>query len=369
LLGGRTRDQRATAREKKAAEHARRIRRPLLEGKRSACEMPTQFDPEEPMPHAACMRAGRATCSFPRRDDHARLFPMRSPLATFLPLLAAFGYTFAALMLKRATECGVGPWRVTFLTNWAAALVFAPWWLSGGLPFSWENLGHALITGALFFVGQILTFLALSRGDVSLTTPVLGTKVLFVALLAIVFGSDRLTPSLWFAAALTTIATALLGTERRVDRARLWPSLVFGFAAAMCYASTDVLMQEWVKDWGFGHFAPVMFLSIAVFSFTLVPFFRAPISAMPPSSLRWAIVGGLTLGLQATGMAYSISVFREVTTTNILYNTRGIWSVIIVWAIGHWFANTEREHGTAVMLRRLFGALLLLGAVFLSLRR
>ncbi len=294
---------------------------------------------------------------------------MRSPLATLLPLLAAFGYTFAALMLKRATERGVGPWRVTFLTNWVVALVFVPWWFAGGLPFSWENLAHALITGVLFFVGQILTFLAITRGDVSLTTPVLGTKVMFVALLAVIFGSERLTPSLFSAAVLTTVATALLGTERHVDRARLWPSLVFGFAAAMCYATTDVLMQQWVKDWGFGHFAPVMFLSIAVLSFTLVPFFRAPLFAMPPNSLRWSLAGGATLGLQAMGMAYSISVFREVTTTNILYNTRGIWSVLIVWTIGHWFANTERDHGTAVMLRRLFGALLLLGAVFLSLRR
>lgn len=294
---------------------------------------------------------------------------MRSPLATLLPLLAAFGYTFAALMLKRATERGVGPWRVTFLTNWAAALVFLPWWFTGGLPFTWANLGHALITGALFFVGQILTFIALSRGDVSLTTPVLGTKVIFVGLLAVIFGSEKLTPALWVAALLTTIATALLGSERRVDRARLWPSLVFGFAAAMCYATTDVLMQQWVKDWGFGHFAPVMFLSIAVFSFGLIPLFSEPISAMPASSFRWSIAGGATLGLQATGMAYSISVFREVTLTNILYNTRGIWSVVIVWTIGHWFANTERDHGARVMLRRLFGALLLLGAVFMSLRR
>lgn len=293
----------------------------------------------------------------------------RSPLATLLPLLSAFGYTFAALMLKRATECGVGPWRVTFLTNWTAVLVFAPWWFTGSGDFTWTHVGHALIMGALFFIGQTLTFLALTRGDVSLTTPILGTKVMFVALLAVIFGNEKLSPGLWAAAALTTVATALLGTERRVNRALLLPSFLYGFAAATLFASTDVLMQQWVPAGGFGYFVPTMFLAIAIYSFTLVPFFRGSISAMPRSSFRWAVGGGLTLGLQATGMAYSIAVFREVTTANILYNTRGIWSVIIVWTIGHWFANTEREHGTGVMLRRLFGAMLLLGAVFLSLRR
>ena len=75
------------------------------------------------------------------------------------------------------------------------------------------------------------------------------------------------------------------------------------------------------------------------------------------------------LSIQATGIAYSIATFHEVTTTNILYNTRGIWSVVLVWVIGHWFENAERSHGASVMLRRLAAALLLLAAVFLSIHR
>lgn len=294
---------------------------------------------------------------------------MRSPLATLLPLIAAFGYTFAALLLKRATEEGVGPWRVTFITNWVAAAVFAPWWMAGGQPFTWENLLHAVVTAGLFFAGQVLTFLALTRGDVSVTTPVLGTKVIFVALMSAIFVHEQLTPGLWMAALLTTVATTLLGMERRTVTARVWPSIAFGLSAASLFAGTDVLMQRWSDAWGFGRFAPVMFLAIAVMSCGLIPFFGAPISAMSFKARNTAVAGGLVLAAQATGMAYAIANFHEVTTTNILYNTRGIWSVLIVWAIGHWFGNTEREHGTRVMLRRLFGALLLLIAVLLALKR
>jgi drug/metabolite transporter (DMT)-like permease len=293
---------------------------------------------------------------------------MRSMLATLLPLCSALGYTFAALMLKRATERGVGPWRVTFITNCAAALVFAPWWLTGGSEFAWTKLLQAMTAGAVFFVGQVFTFLALSRGDVSLTTPVLGTKVIFVAVLAATLAGDRLGPGLWLAALLTTVATALLGGEMRARSERLRPSLIFGFSAAAAFALTDVLQQRWVPGWGFGYFAPVMFGTIALLSFGLVPFFSQPLSALPAATWRWAIGGGATLALQATGIAYCIATFREVTTTNILYNTRGIWSVLLVWIVGHWFGNTEREAGTGVMLRRLFGAMLLLAAVFLALR-
>ena len=79
--------------------------------------------------------------------------------------------------------------------------------------------------------------------------------------------------------------------------------------------------------------------------------------------------GAVLLSLQATGIAFSIVAYKEVTLTNILYNTRGVWSVLLVWAAGHWFSNTERSVGGRVMGRRLAGAGLMLLAVFIGLRR
>src|SRR3954468_16686743 len=100
------------------------------------------------------------------------------PLQVAAPLISAAIYSFAALSLKRATGNGAGPWRISFVTNWIQAAFFAPFWLLGGSPFAWVRLWHPATVGVIFFVGQILTFLALSRGDVSVTTPVLGTKVI-----------------------------------------------------------------------------------------------------------------------------------------------------------------------------------------------
>jgi drug/metabolite transporter (DMT)-like permease len=294
---------------------------------------------------------------------------MRPPLATILPLCAALGYAFAALMLKRATERGAGPWRITFITNWVAAAVFAPWWFAPQLPFSWSNLIHAVVCGIAFFIGQIFTFLALSRGDVSVATPVLGTKVIFVAIFGIAWAGEKLGPVMWLAAFLTAVATMLLGGRGASQTQHFGRSLFYGFSAAASFAMTDVLQQRWVQHWGFGPFAGTMFLTIAVLSIGLIPFFRAPLRDLAKSSWHWALAGGFTLSLQATGMAYSIATFHEVTTTNVLYNTRGIWSVVLVWVIGHWFDNAEREQGTRIMLRRLFAAALLLVAVLLSIWR
>jgi hypothetical protein len=110
-----------------------------------------------------------------------------------------------------------------------------------------------------------------------------------------------------------------------------------------------------------------MFGTVGTLSLGLLPLIKSPLTQIPARSLAWNLGGGLLLSLQATGIAYSIAEFREVTLTNILYNTRGVWSVLLVWIAGSWFSNNERSVGNRVMARRLFGALLLLSAVFIGL--
>ena len=292
------------------------------------------------------------------------------PPTYFIPLASAFGYGIAALMLKRATERGAGSWRVSFITNWMLGACFTVLWLRPAEhPATLLNVWHAAVTGLLFFVGQVFTFLALSRGDVSVATPVLGSKVIFVALFSVLLGTAVVTPTMWFAVALTAVATALLGGGGSVkNRDVILRSMLYGFCAAACFAFTDVLQQRWVPQWGFNHYAPTQFLTVALLSFGLVPFFRGSLRDLTPSAWRWALGGSFVLALQAGGVAWAI-VFIGATTTNVLYNSRGMWSVVLVWTVGHWFGNVERTHGRAVMLRRLGGSLLLLAAIFLIVQR
>jgi drug/metabolite transporter (DMT)-like permease len=224
-----------------------------------------------------------------------------------------------------------------------------------------------MLAGTAFFIGQVFTFIAISRGDISIATPVLGTKVIFVALLVFVTGGEELGWKLWVATFLTTLALALLGGEWRANRERLLVSVGFAFLASIAFAATDVMQQLWVRDFGFGHFAPVMFATVGTLSFTLIPFFSASLREMPRPMVVWAFGGGTLLTIQAMGIAYCIAVYHEVTVTNVLYNTRGLWSVALVWVVGHWFANSEKQVGGGIMTRRLIGALILLAAVYLSL--
>jgi hypothetical protein len=109
-----------------------------------------------------------------------------------------------------------------------------------------------------------------------------------------------------------------------------------------------------------------MFLSVGVLSFSLVPFFTGTFRELP---WRWLLPGGLLLGLQASCIAYSIIAFQAATASNVLYNSRGVWSVLLVWVAGHWFGNVERGQGTRVMVRRLIASALILLAIVLVVRR
>jgi drug/metabolite transporter (DMT)-like permease len=286
-----------------------------------------------------------------------------------VPLCSALGYGFAALMLKRGTE-SAGPWRVNFSTNWVQASLFSLLWLwPVEHPANFNNVSHAVISGAIFFIGQIFTFLALSRGDVSVATPVLGSKVIFVALFSAMSGTEKIGAPTWLAVLLTAIATVLLGIGHpHADRAAIVRSMIYGFTAAAFYALTDITQQRWVHAWGFPHYAATLFLTVAVLSLTLIPLLRGDGREVSARTWAWIAGGGCALAVQACGVAWAI-VTIGATATNVLYNSRGLWSVVLVWCIGHWFGNLERGHGRAVMLRRFAGSLLLLAAIFLITKR
>src|SRR4051812_29275668 len=99
------------------------------------------------------------------------------PLHLLFPLASSLLYVAAALSLKRAAEGLAGVWRATFVMNRTPAACFVPLLLAGPSGPGPRPVWQAAAIAALFVGGQALTMLALNRGDVSVATPVVGTKV------------------------------------------------------------------------------------------------------------------------------------------------------------------------------------------------
>jgi drug/metabolite transporter (DMT)-like permease len=134
-------------------------------------------------------------------------------ISLLLPLASAMLYVIGALLMRRAADFGVGFWRTTFVANLICAAVFSPLLLLGG-TFHSELLWQPATVALLFAMGSILNFISLDRGDVSSATPVLGIKIVLVALFTTLLLGHSVTPRLWTAAVLSTLAIALLNWTR-----------------------------------------------------------------------------------------------------------------------------------------------------------
>lgn len=286
-----------------------------------------------------------------------------TPLPLILPLLAAMVYVTGALLLKRATQLGADPWRIAWVTNLFTVATFAPLLLLGGNVRPLEHWWQPAVVAMLFVLGQVLSMRTLQAGDVSVATPVMGSKIILVALLTTVLLRDRLTPALWAAAGFSSAAIALLNVTRGAAHHHVGKTIVLATLTASTYALFDVLVQKWTPGWGGGRFLPVMMLFVAIYSLGL----RAIASGRttPHEARRWLFAGSSCIALQGAIFVSAISLFGQATVANVLYSSRGLWSVVAVWLVGHWFKNQERHHGPKVLAARLGGAILMSVAVIL----
>lgn len=293
--------------------------------------------------------------------------------AILLPLGAAFGYACAAIALKRSLISGLpGAW-ISVVCNLVMALSFQWLWLIPGKSKAPLLILPPALCGLLFFLGQICTFRALATGDVSVSTPLLGTKVVLVAWFSVFLLGKPLPVSWWGASLLATLGIALISYAPGGSHRRLAAAVAWSLVAAAVYALTDVLVQCWVPRVGYARFAPVMFGVTGICALLRLPSLlssteRPCWSADTGAGLPWLIAGSLLLALQALGMYSSIGLYGSATLTNILYGSRCLWSVLLVWVLGSLVSEQPPVYDrSAVMFRRLTGALLLLVAMTLVL--
>jgi drug/metabolite transporter (DMT)-like permease len=205
-------------------------------------------------------------------------------------------------------------------------------------------------------------------GDVSVATPVLGIKILLVAVLVALWGGEALRWELWAAALLATLGIALLnrrGAARSHHRMGL--TIVTAGGAAACYAVLDVLVQHWSPLWGLGRFLPLVLWISAGLSLGFIPRFRAPLAAIPWTTWRWLLGGTVIIGIQSAIFVSLVAAKGHAASINVVYSSRGLWSVLLVWWLGHWVHSREQHLERGVMVSRLTGATLMLVAIALVL--
>ena len=282
-----------------------------------------------------------------------------------LPALAsAIIYPFGSLFLKRSLDEGGGVLRGGFIANLVLFACFGSTLLFNKAAPDWTYVGWALLGGLCFFGGQFFTLLAIRSGDVSVQSPLMGMKVVFVAFFSFFVRPEEVPPLLWAGSALSAAAILLLGGGTPKAFLQHWRTVMWSLIACACFGASDTLVSYRSADFGRIPFLVTMTGVVVVCSFALFPFFSAPLRKMPRDAVQLAIAGGFALGLQGVILNLALAFLGHATAVNIIYSTRALWGVLLVWLLGHKLGNREAlHHGNTVMAKRLAGSLLLCASV------
>ena len=289
------------------------------------------------------------------------------PLHYLNPLICALVFALANILLKRGMTDGAGALRCVFITNGTFFICLVPLWWIYPTPFEPALLWAPAVAGLAAFLGSLFSTLALRVGDVSVATPLLGSKVLFVALLSTVILGNRLPLSWWVGAVLAGAGIFFLGQGRanKAGSGSLMLTIFLSLLGVFFFALMDIIIAGWGKAFGFQRFVALQQVVTFGFSLSLIPFFKEPLKRVSRHSLWWIFVGSLIIVGQFFLLNWTIATYKDPTAINIVYSSRGVWSVILVWSIGHFLGNEERGRGHAVLIQRAVGALLLVVAISL----
>jgi len=290
------------------------------------------------------------------------------PLYLLLPLAAAFIYAVASMLLKQALVEGAHPMACFHVNNWAGTLVFIPLGFLEKQTVPWSLWIAPVGVGIMFFVGSWFTFIAMQRGDVSLVTPVLGSKVVFVAAATSLLIAGGMSALMWIAAVLTTGGIFMMSaTDFKTPRgARLAGPVSMALVSASFFALADVVMQKFAPQFGGRMFLAVMsgtngLLSAAVM---LLGFNRPPIPWSRATA--WSVAGSVLVASQSFLMGLALAFHSDAIGVNVVYATRGLWSLMVVALLGPLIGNRERHDSGRAYGVRIAAALLLLGGVVVA---
>ena len=281
-----------------------------------------------------------------------------------LPLFASLLFVGALIFMKRAGESGASPLTILCVSNLGSGVIFSIFWVLGGTFRGWELIWQPAIIAALFVLGLAFTFAAIEKGDVSIATPIFGVKVVFVAFLVTLMGLQDLPTSVWQAAIMATVGIGLIQWTGRGETHHVTLTISLALCAAVSYALFDVLVQRWAPAWGVGRFLPIVYWVVGLSSLPLLP-------GLPWKTIRKKkimvplLVGALLISLQAICIVSTLAIFGDAARVNVVYSLRGLWGVLLAWAVAKKWGGAEAEHTRGTMMSRLVGAVILAAAVTL----
>lgn len=284
-----------------------------------------------------------------------------------LGIFAAIVFALGALAFKRAYAEGAGVVHALVINNVLIGILFLPLLGFGSGPIPWNHWYMPVLTGLAFMVGHVLNVLSIRLGDVSVVTPLLGSKVVFVAFLCWLVFRIELSAIHWISSFMATAGVLIMGRSERHSSGGKLTGILLALGCAAAFALTDVLIQSWGSSFGVAYFLPLQFAALGCWSLVTLPFFGLRSLKAPKAAWPWVGLAAALSALQAVLITIAIAVWKDASAVNVAYATRGLWTIGFVWSLGKLFANTElHQVSRKTILARIGGAVMILLAVVLT---
>ncbi|MDF1658469.1 MAG: DMT family transporter [Verrucomicrobiales bacterium] len=288
------------------------------------------------------------------------------PFYLILPLAAAIIYALGSIVIKRALKEGVTMDQSFHLTNFAVGIMFLPLFLFEQGEIDWSLVWKPMVMGCTFFAGTWLTFVGIKRGDVSMVTPIMGTKVVFVALGVVLLTGEMPSFALWVAAIMTAAGILVMGIADMQKGQHLVFTILITLASAAVFGLCDVLVSWWSPLFGVPSFLAIGSFMVGLLSGVMWLVQKRPNLKLPPASGKWAWWGAFFIGLQAICMGVGLGFFDDATGINVVYASRGLWVIVLVVVFGKALGNSEHHDTGRAFLWRVAGTILLTVAIVIA---
>jgi drug/metabolite transporter (DMT)-like permease len=202
---------------------------------------------------------------------------------------------------------------------------------------------------------------AIKIADVSFQTPLMNTKILMVVVMAYFAGAEVIRWNWWISAFLTVFAVFIMNKTSKTSaspQTSLSP-IFWTLACAFLYAICEVYMEIHSPQFGETAFLIILIVVNSLASLAIVPFFEKSSTPISAVAWGWLLAGSFALALETVTLYLPITLYGNASVVNILYSSRGLWSLFLVCVVGKWFGNTESQLPTKILITRAWGALLL----------
>lgn len=287
----------------------------------------------------------------------------------FYPFIAAVFYCGSVMLVKYASQSQtLSGLSMLVMNNLLSGIVFIPAiFFETDFP-DISIIWQPIIASIFCAIGNIATFTCAERGEVSLMTPLMGIKTLMVVMFARVFLDINLPHTITVAGIICCVAVFIMSFSINSLRSKkLGVTILLAMIACISYALCDVFIQKYAPNFTRNTMLSLTSVAMPLSIIPLLPKFFKEVSISDKKTLFLGGGSAVLMIVEMYLMFISISGELGASLCNILYNTRGLLSVILIYFVGKRFVKL-RELSNASAIQRSVGAIMILIAVIIALQ-